>query len=145
VLFLQLCWLASHQLLQLHVICLLQQHHMNVAGWHIQLWHFGASVIHPPSELCACGWACCTGGGSVPVVYQFKTGQGDPKAAVTKLKAGIKDSKLDSVFISTNNMTFAAGLCTDCPAHSQSSCWCWHSAFSMCWYVLCQKKHKQSL
>lgn len=45
----------------------------------------------------------------MPVVYQFKTGQGDPKAAVAKLKAGIKDFKLDSIFISTNNLTFVAG------------------------------------
>eukprot|EP00775_Hariotina_reticulata_P002127 gene2127-2446_t len=60
-------------------------------------------------------------GGSVPVVYQFKTGQGDPKAAVAKLKAGIKDSKLDSVFISTNNLTFVAELLVQAQAAGLSS------------------------
>lgn len=53
-------------------------------------------------------------GGNVPVVYEFSPGKGDAKAAVQQLLAGVNKPgkpghKLDTVFISTTDLTFAAG------------------------------------
>lgn len=65
-----------------------------------------------PPERSADLHACCAshaGGGNVPVVYQFRMGQGKPAEALAQVQAGVKDKKVDSVFISTNNITFAAG------------------------------------
>jgi hypothetical protein len=52
-------------------------------------------------------------GGSVPVVFTFKTFQGEPSQAVAKMVAGKQaaQNKLDAVFVSTNNLTFVAGAC----------------------------------
>eukprot|EP00775_Hariotina_reticulata_P002011 gene2011-2333_t len=52
-------------------------------------------------------------GGNVPVVYQFKPGQGSPADALTKLLAGVSkpskaEYKLDAVFLATSNLTFVA-------------------------------------
>lgn len=55
-------------------------------------------------------------GGNVPVVYTFKATQGKPKDAVAKIKAGLSQYKLDGVFISTNNLTFAADFLVEAKA-----------------------------
>jgi len=66
---------------------------------------YGAALL-PLSALAA--------GGNVPVVYQFKPGQGSPTAALSKLLAGVSkpakaEYKLDAVFLSTSNLSFVAG------------------------------------
>jgi hypothetical protein len=47
--------------------------------------------------------------GTVPVVYQFKAGKGDAQAAAADVKAGVQSKGVQAVFVSTNNLTFAAG------------------------------------
>jgi hypothetical protein len=47
--------------------------------------------------------------GTVPVVYQFKAGKGDAQAAAAEVKAGVQGKGVQAVFMSTNNLTFAAG------------------------------------
>jgi hypothetical protein len=47
--------------------------------------------------------------GTVPVVYQFKSGQGNAQAAVADVKAGVQNKGVQAVFIATNDLTFAAG------------------------------------
>lgn len=65
-------------------------------------------------------------GGTVPVVYQFKAGQGDSKAAVAQIKQGMQGEKVNGVFISTSNLTFAAGKDTStvgcCAVGNRISC-----------------------
>lgn len=46
------------------------------------------------------------------MVYSFKPSQADPKDAVAKIKAGLTKDKLQGVFISSNNLTFVAGVNT---------------------------------
>jgi hypothetical protein len=53
-------------------------------------------------------------------VYQFKSKQGDPQAAVAEVKAGVQNKGVQAVFMSTNNLTFAAGEQAKCTnAHSK--------------------------
>lgn len=47
--------------------------------------------------------------GTVPVTYQFKSGQGNPQAALADVVAGVRDKGVQAVFMSTNNLTFVAG------------------------------------
>ncbi|WIA42597.1 hypothetical protein OEZ86_008573 [Tetradesmus obliquus] len=46
--------------------------------------------------------------GTVPVTYQFKSGQGKPQAALADVVAGVRDKGVQAVFMSTNNLTFVA-------------------------------------
>uniref|UniRef100_A0A383W2N6 Receptor ligand binding region domain-containing protein n=1 Tax=Tetradesmus obliquus TaxID=3088 RepID=A0A383W2N6_TETOB len=46
--------------------------------------------------------------GTVPVTYQFKSGQGNPQAALADVVAGVRDKGVQAVFMSTNNLTFVA-------------------------------------
>lgn len=48
-------------------------------------------------------------GGNVPVVVMFKKQKGKPKQDVLQVRADIQDKGLDAVFLSTNNLTYAAG------------------------------------
>jgi hypothetical protein len=52
-------------------------------------------------------------GGSVPVVYKFKTDQGNATAAVAQLLQGksAKKNPVDAVFIATTDLDFVAGMC----------------------------------
>jgi len=48
-------------------------------------------------------------GGNVPVVVMFRKQKGKPKQDLLQVKADIQDKGLDAVFLSTNNLTYAAG------------------------------------
>ena len=49
-------------------------------------------------------------GGSVPEVYVFKKFEGKPQEAASKMVAAKAAKGLDGVFVSTNNLTFFAGM-----------------------------------
>lgn len=45
----------------------------------------------------------------MPVVLMFEKGKGKPKQDLLQVKADIEAKNLDGVFLSTNNLTYAAG------------------------------------